>query len=321
MDNFLKSNLYEKNWYQPKSWQELILVATAVKINLFAQLKDKPLTAIQIAKVTGTNKRALIYLLKALAAAGYLQNINGAYALSEAASKFLANPQSTAYTGWFFLHNFRLIERWLTLPQVLKTGTPEPGDRFTESVDGFIKAMDIYAKATAKEVVTFCLKKIPQAKTALDIGGATGTVAKLLAQQGLKVTLFDTEAVAELVAPSLPEIKVVGGDFNQAIPKGPYDLIYLGNVTHIYGPQNNKLLLARCFQHLNPGGLVAILDYVQGISPSAPFFALNMLVNTTTGGTWTKDEYQSWLKEAGFTAIEMVNLTNRDQQLILATRP
>lgn len=321
MDNFLKSNLYGKNWYQPKSWQELILVATAVKINLFAQLKDKPLTASQLAAVTHCNLRAIKHLLTALTAAGYLTEKNNSFNLTPLAKKHLADPKAKDYLGWFFLHNFRLIQRWLTLPEVLKTGQPVPGDRFTESVEGFIKAMDIYAAATALEVVSFCLKKVPKAKTALDIGGATGTVAKLLAEQGLKVTLFDTEAVAELVAPTLPEIKVIGGDFNQSIPEGPYDLIYLGNVTHIYGPENNKLLFKRCFQQLNPQGAIAILDYVEGLSPSAPFFAINMLVNTTTGGTWSKVDYASWLQEAGFTSIEIVNVSNRDQQLILATRP
>jgi SAM-dependent methyltransferase len=320
MDNFLKSNLYGKNWYQSKSWQELILVAAAVKINLFAQLKEKPLAAEQLAKATNCNLRAVQYLLTALVAADYLMEKNGSYSLTPLAKKYLSDPQAKDYLGWFFLHNFRLIQRWLTLPDVLKTGSPEAGDRFTESVEGFIKAMDIYAAATASEVVSLCLQKAPAAKTALDIGGATGTVAKLLARQGLKVTLFDTEAVAELVAPTLPEIKVIGGDFNKSIPDGPYDLIYLGNITHIYGPKNNELLFKNCFQQLNPNGVIAILDYVQGLSPSAPFFAINMLVNTTTGGTWSKADYLSWLKKAGFGAPEIVNLTNRDQQLILAAR-
>lgn len=321
MDNLLTNNLYSFHWYQPKSWQELVLVATAIKINLFVKLKNKPLTVQQIAESTKTNKRSLKYLLAALTAAGYLHNINNTYSLSNAAARFLANPQSPDYTGWFFLHNFRLIERWLTLPEVLKSGQPVAGDRFTESVEGFIKAMDIYAKAAAEDVVAFCLKKVPQAKTALDIGGATGTVSKLLAAKGLKVTLFDTPAVAELVKPDLTGIKVVGGDFNLSLPSGPYDLIYLGNITHIYGPQNNKLLFSRCFKQLKPGGLIAILDYVRGVSPSAPFFALNMLVNTTSGGTWTKDEYYDWLQEAGFTNMEIINLTQRDQQLIFGLKP
>lgn len=321
MESFLSNKLYGFNWYQPRSWQEIVLVASAIKVNLFVQLKDNQLTVAQIAQATGCNQQAIKYLLKALKAAGYVESSKGFYSLSRSAANVLGDPHSHNYIGWFFLHNFRLIERWLTLPEVVKTGKPVPGDRFTESVEGFVRAMHLYAQATAKEVVSLCLQKLPTAKTALDIGGATGTVSKLLAQKGLEVTLLDTEAVAELIKPELPEVKVIGGDFNVSLPEGPYDLIYLGNVTHIYGPENNQRLFTRCFKQLNAGGLIAILDYVQGVSPSAPFFALNMLVNTTSGGTWTKDEYTEWLTKAGFKNIELASLTQRDQQLITGVRP
>jgi hypothetical protein len=50
------------------------------------------------------------------------------------------------------------------------------------------------------------------------------------------------------------------------------------------------------------------------------FFAVNMLVNTTNGNTWSFEEIGAWLEEAGFTNPRLLESPG-PSPLILATKP
>lgn len=313
----------DRHWYTPGGWQELFLVGAAYRLGIFKALADTPLEAGKLAKEIKTNKRATTLLLEALEAAGYLGKKGVRYSPTKKAVQMLVDERHPDFIGYAVSHSMRLAERWLTLPQILVSGKPIAGDRFSETIKGFVKAMDVYARATAVEAVKLCLERLPGARSVLDIGGATGTVSRLFAKRGLDVTLLDLPEVVELARKelsTLPNLLFVGGDFNESTPQGPFDIIFMGNITHIYGPNKNLSLFKRAADALVSGGLLAILDYVRGMSPSAPFFGINMLVNTEEGGTWTVEEYTDWLNAAGFGAIEFIDMEKRDQQLMVAKR-
>lgn len=301
-----------------------MLVGAAVKLDIFKALAPCGQTASELAQALGLNERAVTVFLQSLAGAGYVASDDGLFSLTPQAFKRFGDERGSEYLGWAVLHSWRLAQRWLTLPETLKTGEPVPGDRFSETIEGFVRAMDVYAAPTAEQVVDVCLAERPDAAAVLDIGGATGTVSKLFARHGLKATLFDLpeviETVREEIAVAYPTILFAGGDFNDSVPPGPYDIVFLGNVTHIYGPDKNLALFRRIQEQLDPGGLVAIQDYVRGMSPSAPLFGVNMLVNTVSGGTWSEGQYTDWLRAAGFGHPRFITLAARDQQLIIAKR-
>lgn len=323
-ESFLSTNYHDKKWFKPGNWQELLLVGSAVKLGILTTLNAAPMSASKLADELGFDKRTTTVTLDALASMGYLSLSDSIYALTQPSEKLFGDKNSPDYIGWAVLHSWRLAHRWLTLPEVLKSGEPIPGDRFLESVEGFVRAMDVYASPTADEAVEFCLNKLPDARSALDIGGATGTISKLLANRGLNVTLFDRpdviDAINNEITAGWPLISLVGGDFNESIPDGPFDIVFLGNIAHIYGADKNQILFKRIYDRLAPDGLIAIQDYVRGRSPSAPLFGVNMLVNTYTGGAWTEDEYSDWLTGTGFLAPTIVDLQARDQQLVLAKK-
>ena len=323
-ESFLSSSYHSDKWYKPGGWQELMLVGAAVKLDIFKALAPGARTASNLAQALGLNERAVTVFLQALAGAGYVAFEDGLFLLTPQAFKKFGDERGPEYLGWAVLHTWRLAQRWLTLPETLTTGEPVPGDRFSETVEGFVRAMDVYAAPTAEQAVDVCLAEKPDAAAVLDIGGATGTVSKLFARHGLRATLFDLPEVIETVKEEIgavyPTIVFAGGDFNSSIPPGPYDIVFLGNVTHIYGPDKNLMLFRRIQEQLNSGGLVAIQDYVRGMSPSAPFFGVNMLVNTVGGGAWSEDQYTDWLRAAGFGPPSFLTLAARDQQLIIAKR-
>lgn len=100
------------------------------------------------------------------------------------------------------------------------------------------------------------------------------------------------------------------------LPPGPFDLVYLGNVCHIFDDETNRKIFSSARGVLKPRGRIAIQDFVRGVSPRASVFAVNMLINTPSGGVWTMDQYSNWLASAGFFEIALKDYG--EKQLILA---
>src|SRR5215208_2664005 len=144
---------------------------------------------------------------------------------------------------------------------------------------------------TSGRSLTSC-SRLPKNAHILDVGGGPGTYAEAFAEGGAQVTVFDLPDVVELMKDHLTAagISAVGGDFNEGLPEGPFDAAYLGSVSHIYGPEENQALLKRVARVLVPGGLIAIRDFVRGQSREAALFAVNMLVNTEYGNTYSEEE-------------------------------
>jgi cyclopropane fatty-acyl-phospholipid synthase-like methyltransferase len=91
-----------------------------------------------------------------------------------------------------------------------------------------------------------------------------------------------------------------------------YDLVLVSAICHMLGVAENKDLLMRCFQALAPEGRVVIQDFILEPDKTAPksaaLFAINMLVGTEGGSTYTEAEYAAWLAEAGFEDMRHVRL-------------
>ena len=60
---------------------------------------------------------------------------------------------------------------------------------------------------------------------------------------------------------------------------------------------------------LKPGGTFVISDFVVENDRSGPPFSLMfrtvMLLRTKAGSTWTRAEYEKWLREAGFSKVSI----------------
>ena len=114
------------------------------------------------------------------------------------------------------------------------------------------------------------------------------------------------------------------GDLLDASFGSGHNVATLGHILHSLGRDDSKTLLNRTFQALAPGGTIAIAEFLVNDDRTGPLnaltFALNMLVNTDCGDTFSFEEIAGWLGEAGFTDAHTL-ATHGPSPLILATKP
>jgi len=311
--------------YAELGWQEAVILGCAKQQGILEAVADGNRSADEVAKQLGMIPRAVYALLSALAELGVLAEEDNRYRLLEEHRGPLLDRSKPDYAGGLVVHRFELIRKWGQMAKILKTGSPIEDDlaQGPDSKEVFIYSMRRLAKPGVRTVADLLLSRLPENPHILDIGGGPGTYAEAFTEGGAQVTVFDLPEVVELMREHLDAagISAVGGDFNEGLPEGPFEAAYLGSVSHIYGSEENLALIERVAGSLSPGGLIAIRDFVRGISEGAALFGVNMLVNTQSGNTYSEEQYRGWLSAAGFEGIEVLPIPERDTYFILARKP
>jgi SAM-dependent methyltransferase len=310
--------------YAELGWQEAVILGSAKREGILEAVADGSRSAEEVAKELGASPRAVYALLSALVELGVLAEDENRFRLLEEHRGPLLDRSHTDYAGGLVVHRFELIRKWGRMPEILKTGSPID-DEPTQGPEGketFIYSMRRLAKPGVRAVADLLLSRLPENPHILDIGGGPGTYAEAFTEGGARVTVLDLPEVIELMKEHLAAagVSAVGGNFNEGLPEGPFDAVYLGSVSHIYGPEENQALIQRVAESLAPGGLIAIRDFIRGVSKGAALFAVNMVVNTESGDTYTEEEYRGWLNAAGFEGIEVLPIPGRDTYFILARK-
>jgi predicted O-methyltransferase YrrM len=183
----------------------------------------------------------------------------------------------------------------------------------------FARAMADVGRESAR--LTVDALDLSAVATALDLGGGPGLYAVEMARRrpDLVVTLLDrpgtlVEARRNVEAAGLGDrVRTLPGDALRDPLGGPYDLVLTSNLLHIYPPESNRLLVARAAAALAPGGCLAVKDFLLDPDRTTPaggaLFAVNMLVSTEGGDSYTVGEVTAWAEEAGLTVERVADLT------------
>jgi SAM-dependent methyltransferase len=310
--------------YTELDWRWAILLGAAVREGLLEAVAGRTLRAEAVAENLGMDARAVYVVLSALAELGVLEEGPEGFRLLEEHGGPLLDRGHPDFVGQSVVHRFELIGSWGRIPEILRTGRPVedrtlPGFGGTET---FIAAMRRGARPGAGAVADAVLARLPDGAGILDVGGGPGTNAEAFAAGGARVTVFDRPEVVDLMRETLSAagVEAEAGDMNEGLPGGPFDAVYFGNTSHMYGPEENRALFARMRRSLVPGGLLVVREFVRGLGEDAALFAANMLVLTPRGGTYTAEEYERWLLEAGYGAVEYEPVAGRSSHLIFARR-
>jgi ubiquinone/menaquinone biosynthesis C-methylase UbiE/predicted transcriptional regulator len=284
------------------------IILTANNYRIFDYLEGKGRTAATLSEIIGTDGRAIELLLNSLVSIGLLEKKSGNYRNAGVASRYLVRGK-TDYQGDILKHNDVLWDNWSGLDEVVKTGRPYKKAHDHES---FILGMHNLALQKVKGVLkNLDLKGM---KKVLDLGGGPGTYSLAFAKKKMDVTLLDFPATLgtskRVIASAGMEknIRLLPGDFMKDELGSGYDMIFISQIFHAYGPDECTALLRKCRASLQKGGRVVVQEFYLEESRTNPLqgalFAINMLVNTPRGRTYTPNEMSAWMKKAGFTGIE-----------------
>ena len=315
-----------------RAFMETRILLSAVELDLFT-LVGGGAKAAAVARAASTDPRATATILDALVAMGLLAKQAGVYACTPATARFLAagSPDDARAA---LKHNLSLWQTWSTLTECVRRGTTQRTEEMAERGEDwtvpFIAAM--HRNASQRAPLVMKTVGLDGVRRMLDVGGGSGAYSIAFAQANpdLRVELFDLATVLPIARGHVEAAGLQGritlraGDLRQDDLGSGYDLVLLSAICHMLGPAENADLFARVHRALVPGGRVVIQDHLMAADRTAPragaIFAINMLVGTPAGGTYTTDEYGAWLRAAGFTAVRRLPLAGPND-LMLGTRP
>jgi hypothetical protein len=316
-----------------------LVIEAAVRLKLFDALAGGPTTADEAARATGASPRGVRILLNALAGLELLTKPDAdRYRLTPEADAFLVSGRP-GYMGGFFRHTSgHLIPRWLHLTDIVRTGKPATAVNTEGEGAAFFEQFveDIFPLSRPAALGLADHLGLPAAAkpvSVLDLAAGSGVWGISLAEKCPKarVTAVDWPAVLPVTKRVAERHGVadrftfVAGDLRNADFWTGHQVATLGHILHSEGPQRSRELLKKTFAALAPGGTIAIAEWLVNDARSGPppglIFAVNMLVNTDHGDTFSFAEIAGWLKEAGFADPRLAEALPCPSPLVLATKP
>jgi len=309
------------------------VILTAAELDIFTRLDGRKDGADELSEELKLDQRALLRLLDMLTALDFLRKEEDGYELTEHGSVLSSKHPHTELP--MVLHLNDLWERWSGLTDTVRTGTNPRrrpvGGREKEDREAFIGAMHVVGRELAREIADDY--DLSAFQSLLDIGGASGTYTAAFLEKNPQMTavIFDLPDVIPMAEQKLGEegllgrVRLVPGNFyTDELPDG-CDLALLSAIIHQNSLEQNGQLYGKILRALLPGGRLLIRDHVMDPSRTYPvqgaLFAINMLVNTPGGGTYTFEEIREGLDRVGFEQVRLVRKGERMDCLVEAVKP
>ena len=314
-------------------FMEVRSILTAAELDLFTIIQKNVHTANALAEKKNLDPRATTRLLDSLVCIDLLEKNGDVYTVTDRGARLSSEHPQTELP--MILHLNGLWDTWSHLTETVRTGHNKKMDdavlKDQDRQKAFIGAMHVVGRTLAEEIAD-SWDLAPYSKL-LDIGGASGTytLAFLRKNPKMKAVLFDLEPVIPLARERLKKeacldrVTLISGDLNaDEFPAG-CDLALLSAIIHMNSLDQNADLYRRIYRALSPGGVLLIRDHVMDESrihpPVGAFFALNMLVNTMGGDTYTLEEIRSGLLACGFVDIKLARKGENMDCLVEAKKP
>lgn len=323
------------------------ILAAAAELDLFTLILEngKLLSAEELSALAGTDARATGVLLDALAAMELLEkhceDDRECYSVTDSLEPYLHGGSPESYIP-MLRHMANGQRTWSRLAWSVKDGQPQPRQ---ESMLGarqdrisFIQGMNSIAVRLAGPTVETLhragvLSFSGRSARLLDIGGASGTytLAFLKKLPDARATIFDlpvgiSEAEKRFSGSEYEKrIELVAGDFLRDLLPTDFDFAWISAIIHSFGRDESRQLYANAFQALNPGGRVAVRDYIMSPDRTSPaagaFFGVNMLVNSQNGIVYTFAEVKEDLEAAGFADVYLAIPSENMSAVVVAGKP
>ncbi|MCK9203473.1 MAG: acetylserotonin O-methyltransferase [Bacteroidales bacterium] len=292
------------------------IILTAHELGLFDFLEGKFIPSTEIARLLGTHPRSTDRLMNALVAIGLLIKSDNNFSNTRFSGRYLVSSSPDFLRG--IPHAAHLWKTWNTLTPAVAAGTSVIKDRDDNRSEewrkSFIAAM--HTRGIKQAIEVSAALNLPSQGIILDVGGGSGvfSFAFIQARPELQAVVFDLPDIIPLTEQYIQKagleefVSTKTGDYLKDDLGQDYEMVFMSAILHINSPDENERLIARGVEALRNGGQFVILDHIMNDDRTEPgvgaLFAINMLVSTGQGDTYTHHEFKNWMEKAGLSEIQ-----------------
>ena len=300
--------------------EEARILMAALEFKIFSILRQKSMTASQVARQSKSKPREMEALLNALAAMKALRFEKGKYSSAPHMYKYFCEASPHYLKGTAFL-KLEKNDEWARLIEIIRNGrdlSEFEGEDDPEFRDSFTHAMHERSGPFASRIAEIITRK--PAGRFLDLGSGPGTYSAAVLRKGKKAQAILLDRPAALkVAQELhgkssywSRMELKPGDlFNTSFGER-LNTVFYSNILHIYNPEENKRLFRKMKQSLVKGGRLILVDFFHTRDATQPYeaalFGVTMLLFTATGKTYSYDETEKLLSQTGFHKFRRISL-------------
>lgn len=313
------------------AFRESRTLLTGFELKIFTLLDKHVIPSEEIAKKINSDPRATNRLMNALCAMGLLKKVHGKFYNSDLASKYLVEGKPD-FMGNLY-HTNHLWYNWSHLTYSVINGTSTAVDKDKSKKDNWVEAFigAMHYRGVSQGKIVAMMIDLSNVKKMLDVGGGSAAFSMEFVKKNpsIKAVVLDLPDVIPLTkkyvgnAGLIDNFSFIEGNYLTTDFKDNYDLIFLSAIIHINNYEQNKMLIRKCADALNKNGMIIISDFIMNEDRTKPFhgalFALNMLVGTANGDTYTEKEIKEWFESAGLSNIERKN-TSFGSDLMIAVK-
>lgn len=308
------------------------VLSAGLQLRVFSHIAAGNKTAGAISEAAGASERGMLMLLDSLVALELLTKENENYELTGMAATYLL-PEGESYVG-AMMETDLMWEAWGHLTEVIRTGKPPRRIESQELAEHFfsilVRSLHVMNREPARRAAqALGAGASHQGQRVVDVACGSGIwgIAIAEADASARITAQDFPGIFNVTREYLKRHDVedryefLPGDLKQVdFGENRFDLAILGNIVHSEGEASSRDLFRRLHRALSPGGRIAVVDMIPNDERTGPpfpvFFALNMLINTEAGGTYTLAEYTDWLRDAGFARVETADIGSHSPLII-----
>jgi len=303
----------------------------AASLGVFEALSGRRATAAAVARRIGGDSGSTERLLRVLVAMGYVEVQGTKYRLAPGAREFLTEEGSHSLID-LLRHRTARFRAWAQMEESVRSGKPVvlagegPDDPLALRA---ARARRDVARRWAPVLASWI--DFGSAKTLLLLGDGPAVFAHQFAatRPKLQVTVMDDPAAVAVGKdylrgrPEAKRIRLLSGDpAKETLPAGRFDVAFLSDALHAYGPEGVRRFLRRLRKSLRPGGLLLVRDrFLENRGPGPvenALYDLQLMLTTVEGRCHLLTETADAVRAAGFRKVTVRDPGLGDETRILA---
>lgn len=321
-----------------RGYREARVLISFAELGFGDILAAGPLPASAVAEAAGTDPSATARFLNAARHLGLVEQDGDTFRLTPLAADTLTSGGAASVVN-FTRREAAFYRRWAHLTDAVRIGGRPAASLQEEQDPSWVRDFTLALYDTARiaapgitAALTPFIEGLGRPARVVDVGGGHGGYSIDLARRfpDLYATVFDLPPVIEvtrdIVAASgvADRVSVVAGDFHQDPLGTGYDLALVFGVLVGEDREGSIRLLRTVRDALVPGGRAVVRSHHAGRrgapSLNGALFDLQMLLATRGGAAHEAADTAGWLREAGFTDIETIDIPEPGTGVLLIGR-